>query len=334
MNIIFRADSSSKIGTGHIMRCLVLAEKLKEKNCNVIFICKNEKGNINNIIINKGYKLYILEEDNWQHEEIKNIIFKEDMQVDWLIVDHYGLDFEFEYQMYNYVNNIMVIDDLANRRHFCNVLLDQNLSDNTDKYNSLVPQGCKKFLGLEYLLLRDEFKSIPRRIRNKIENILISFGGSDSTNETLKVLEGLKSLQNINVDVVIGSSNTNKYIIKYFCYKQNYNYYEQINNIAELIDKADIAIGAGGVSLWERCFLGLPSLVTITADNQIEGVNNVNKLQCIKNIGWFENIKSEDYYNAILNLNSNKLSFMSNNCLNLFKENKVGEIIDYLCTNR
>jgi len=335
MNIIFRVDSSSKIGTGHVMRCLVLAEKLKNRNCNVIFICKNYSGNISDIIIDKGYKLYILEENNWQHEEIRKSITKEKLQINWLIVDHYGLDFEFEYQMYNYVNNIMVIDDLANRKHFCNVLLDQNLSDNTNRYDSLIPQGCKKFLGLEYLLLRDEFKNIPKRIRNDlIKNILVSFGGSDSVNETTKVLEGLKSLQNTNVNVIVGNSNINKYTIKYLCHKYNYNYYEQINNIAELINKADLAIGAGGISMWERCYLGLPSLVTILADNQIEGVNSADKLRCIKNLGWYKNVSSEDYYNAILNLNINKLSFMSNNCLKLFNEDKVGEIIDHICTNR
>jgi len=335
LNVIFRVDSSSKIGTGHVMRCLVLAEKLRNRNCNVIFICKNSKGNINDIIIDKGFKLFILEQNNWQHEEIKNYIIKEKIKIDWLIVDSYDLDFEFEYQMCQYIKKIMVIDDLANRRHFCNVLLDQNLSDNTDRYDSLIPQSCKKFLGLEYLLLRDEFKNIPKKIRNdSIKNILVSFGGSDNTNETTKALEGLGPLQNTNVNVIVGNSNINKYTIKYLCHKYNYNYFEQINNMAELINKADIAIGAGGISLWERCYLGCPSLVTILADNQIEGVNNADKLQCIKNMGWYENVKSEDYYNNILNLNINKLSFMSDNCLKLFSEDKVGELIEYICKNR
>ena len=317
------------------MRCLVLAEKLRNKGCNIIFACKNEEGNINNIIINKGYRLFILNQSSWQHKQIQNIINKEKLQIDWLIIDSYSLDFEFEYQMYNYIKNIMVIDDLANRRHFCNILLDHNLYNDSNKYDSLVPQDCKKFLGLEYLLLRDEFKNIPKRIRNNsIQNIIVSFGGSDSTNETMKVLEGLENLQNINIDVVVGSVNTNKYLIKYICYRKNYNYYEQVNNMAELINKADLAIGAGGISLWERCYLGLPSIVTITADNQIEGVNNADKLYCIKNMGWYENVKSEDYYNAIINLNINKLSYMSNNCSKLFNEDKVGEIIEYICENR
>jgi len=336
MNIVFRVDSSSKIGTGHVMRCLVLAEKLRSKGCSIIFICKNNEGNINDIIINKGFKLFILEQNNWQHEEIKKIITNENIQVNWLIIDNYSLDFEFEYQMCQYVKKIMVIDDLENRWHFCNVLLDQNLYDVPIKYKSLVPQDCKIFLGLEYLLLREEFKVAKEKvkIKNKIENILVSFGGTDSVNETTKVLEGLKTLQNVNIDVVVGNSNINKYIIKYICYKQNYNYYEQVNNIAELINKADIAIGAGGISMWERCYLGCPSLVSISANNQIEGVVNADKLCCVKNMGWFENVKSKDYYSMIINLNPNELSFMSDNCLNLFNKDRVDELIDYLYTNR
>lgn len=309
------------------MRCLVLADKLRKNGYNIIFICKNEKGNINNII-NKNYKIYILKSNNT--EEIKRIITKNKLQVKWLIIDHYDLDYKFENQMCNHVNNIMVIDDLANRKHYCDVLLDQNLSNNFDRYNHLIPQNCKLFLGLKYLLLRDEFENTPKRIRNTIKNILVFFGGSDDVNETMKVLESLEPLKNINVDVVVGNSNVNKYIIRYLCYKYNFNFYKQINNIAELINKADLAIGSGGTSLWERCYLGLPSIVAILANNQINSVKNAEKLNCIINLGYYKNIKPEDYYNIITNLISEEIEYMSNNCLNLFKENKVGELIDYI----
>ena len=336
MNIIFRVDSSSKIGTGHLMRCLVLAEKLKDRNCNIIFICKNYNGNISDIIVNKGFKLYLIEQECCDYKEVRNIIIKLNKQIDWLIIDNYNLDLEFEIHMKNIIKKIMVIDDFANRYYFCNMLLNQNLYNNpVGKYKLMVPHNCKMFLGLEYLLLRDEFKNIKREIKHySIRNILVSFGGTDNENETTKVLEGLRPLQNININVVVGSSNINKYTIKYLCYKYNYNYLEQINNMAELINKSDLAIGAGGISLWERCYLGLPSIVSILADNQKDGVEISDKLGCIVNLSWYGNVKSEDYYNAILNLTSDKLKNMSSNCFKLFNEDKVGELVDCICENR
>jgi UDP-2,4-diacetamido-2,4,6-trideoxy-beta-L-altropyranose hydrolase len=332
-NIIFRVDSSNYIGTGHLMRCLVLADKLKQKDCNCIFICKDLEGNLNKLVCDNNYILYQFENNYniWLNDaiETKNII-KDIGDIHYLIIDNYNLEIGYEYQFKRFVNKIMVIDDLG-RKHYYDILLDNNISKNNYINKILYKDNYKLFLGLDYLLLRDEFIVAKNKIRNRdrgIKNILISFGGSDPFNETLKVLEGLKPLNNIDINVVVGNSNINKNIIKQVCETNNYNYYEQIDNIAELINKADLAIGAGGVSLWERCYLGCPSIVTILAENQRQNIEEAEKLNCVINMGWFENTKPEYYYNVVKNIDTLELEYMSNNCLKLFSNNKIDEVIN------
>jgi len=276
MNIIFRTDSSYAIGTGHLMRCLTLADDLAKHGINAEFVCRDLPGNCNFLAEEKGYKVHKVNNDiDDAKETIK--ICQQLSEVDWLIVDNYALDENWERQLRPYVNKIMVIDDLANRNHDCDLLLDQNFYENMEvRYDNLVPDTCKKLLGPKFALLRDEFVQQRTKLRERdgeIKRILIFFGGSDPDNLTEVAIEAIKALnkENIITDIVVGAANAKKaYLKEHYAELPNFNVHCQINNMAELMANADLAIGAGGSTTWERCCLGLPSIVIPIADNQIQ----------------------------------------------------------------
>jgi UDP-2,4-diacetamido-2,4,6-trideoxy-beta-L-altropyranose hydrolase len=307
MNILVRVDSSVKIGTGHLMRCLTLADALKEQGHDIHFVCRDLKGNINQLVVKQGYNLYLLPapekefvshlddtihamwlEVHWQQDckETSRVIQNIDYQFDWLIVDNYALDYRWESLLRSYVMKIMVIDDLADRKHDCDIILDQNYSSGLNKrYRSLVPFACQMLLGPKYAILRPEFlqerQKLPQR-DSFIKRILIFFGGVDSSNETSKALKAIEILDNpdLNVDVIIGSLNPNKSRILEQGKSMPYVVcHEHVENMAEFMVNADLAIGAGGTTTWERYCLCLPSLIEILAENQIiiaEGIQETN----------------------------------------------------------
>jgi UDP-2,4-diacetamido-2,4,6-trideoxy-beta-L-altropyranose hydrolase len=325
MNVVFRVDSSVTIGTGHVMRCLTLAKQLKQMNANVSFICRELEGDLINFIKDNEFTVYILSKamiseadnnaifkwykENWQQDvrETQYLFETHIHSVDFLIVDHYGLDKKWEASLKPFTKKLMVIDDLANRKHVCDFLLDQNLYLNyQDRYKNLVPPECKQLLGPNYVLLREEFieASRQKRIRNEIHNILVFFGGTDPTNETVKALDALALLDNnIKINVVVGSSNTRKDQIREYCDRYpNFFFHCQVSNMAELMNEADLAIGAGGTTTWERCYLGLPSITIIVADNQIELTDAVSKFGASVNLGFSHEVTSNQIFEAVKDL--------------------------------
>lgn len=330
VRIIIRADASVKIGSGHIMRCLTLADALAAKGAKIVFICRELPGNMCDLIKEKGYTVWQIPYRQgynadliWSKSESRidakqtiEILKQECEEFDWLIADHYGIEREWETAMRPYSKKVMVIDDLANREHDCDIILDQNLYTGMEsRYDSLIPSYCKTFLGPEYVLLRPEFieeysKECVRTRTGDIHNILIFFGGSDVTNETKKALEAISSINNPNIctNVVIGSSNIYQEEIKTICKEiKNCSYHCQVSNMAQLMSEADLAIGAGGTTTWERCFLGLPAITVCIADNQRELLQTVEKKQAILNLGWYQKVTYKDIQDSIQYLMNNKM---------------------------
>jgi len=315
----FRTDSSIFIGAGHVMRCLTLAEKLRDKGADVCFISRQHDGNLNGLIQKKDFTLYELpkrdvtrientsknEYATWlglpqgddAHETI-NIL--NDNQPDWLIVDHYALDQAWEQMVRPYVKKIMVIDDLANRKHDCDVLLDQNYARNLQqRYTNLVPPFCTTLLGPQYALLRKEFAEVRARLKPRdgsIKRLFVFFGGVDADNMTGKVLEVLSAeeFSYLYVDVVIGKTNPHRDIITYLVNQRNRTtLHVQVKNIAELMAQADLALCAGGTTTWERFCLGLPSLVITIADNQVPFTRDLHDAELLR---WLGNSKDVDVF--------------------------------------
>lgn len=305
MNVCIRTDSSVAIGSGHVMRCLTLADALHDANATVSFICRELPGNLNEYIAQKGYQVHSLPfKESMACEEDAQltlaILEGNGGSIDWLIVDHYGIDARWESILRSRVKKIMVIDDLADRRHECDLILDQNYYPEMEhRYDDLLPTHCRKLLGPGHALLRMEFLQARKKLRQRdgsVGRILISFGGSDLTNETEKAVLALRMLNrpNILLDVVVGSANPHRAGIEKLCSAlPNATFHYQISNIAELMIQADLAIGAGGASTWERCFLGLPTLTVITADNQTETTVALAAAGVIWNLGCASEVTAE-----------------------------------------
>lgn len=335
INIIFRVDSAIEIGTGHVMRCLTLAKQLREKGANVFFICRDFEGNIIRLIRDENFIVYILKKvtedkvlswmiENWvlDAEETKEIIKNEIGHCSLLIIDHYGISEDWERMLIDSVDMVMVVDDLANRKHACDILLDQNYYLNQlIRYNNLVPDYCIKLLGPDYLLLREEFLKFKpaQRCDENIENVMVFYGGTDPTAETLKALKALESF-NFNITVVVGNKNPHIRLIKKKCADmKRTRLLIQTNEIAKLMRESDIFIGAGGSSLWERCFFKLPSIVTITADNQRELSQTIASQGAIKLLGEYEDVSEEKIKEVLMKFEKNKevLTKMSERCESL-----------------
>lgn len=334
VNTFFRVDSSIQMGTGHLMRCLTLADALRKKESNVSFICRELPGNLCDLIEKKGFKVYRLPYTtvkynnknqssgyaqwlgvSWEEdaEQTNAILAKEETVVDWLIIDHYALDKQWESLTRPFVGKIMVIDDLADRPHDCDLLLDQNLYEDIEtRYEGIVPNNCQLLLGPRYALLRQEFVEARKNLRERdgnVKNILIFFGGTDPTNETWKALEAVQLLNrpDIAIDVVVGAANSSKDSIKEICSTMsNAHYHCQVDNMAQLVVNADLAIGGGGTTTWERCLLALPTIVLVIAENQMETTKAVAKAGAIYNLGWSRLVSTEKIMVAIKKAIENK----------------------------
>ena len=299
--VFFRTDASAAIGSGHVMRCLALAAKLKTAGAEVCFICRELPGNLCGTINDSwGFPVHRLPHDpgwtphpssnepdttthaawlgaDWQDDarQTAGAISSQLKGSDWLVVDHYALDARWEAALRPSTRHLMVIDDLADRSHECDVLLDQNLHrDLSTRYDNLIPSHCQRLLGPRYALLRQEFGKARAKLRVRdgvVRRLLIFFGGTDTNNETAKALEAVKALNrpDVDVDVIVGATSPNLENIRSICAGLPHAcLHHNPNNIAELIGNADLAIGATGATSWERCCLGLPSIVISLAMNQ------------------------------------------------------------------
>lgn len=316
-SVVIRVDSSELIGSGHLMRCLTLAERMRHNGKSVHFICRELTGNLCQIVSDKGFFLHRLlmhAPDNsltryaaWltvsqavDAEETEEIL-RRIQPVEWLVVDSYALDIAWEQQMRPLVQEIFVIDDLANRRHDCDVLLDQNFYREMEyRYDGLVPEKCKLLLGPRHALLREEFYAARKHLRERdgvLRRILVFYGGSDATRETEKAIRALLQLHlpAVDVDVVVGGSNRRREYIEEFCAQHDFlHYHIQVSNMAELMANADLCLGAGGTTTWERCFLGLPAIVTAVAENQIKICEDCAEAGYICYLGRWDMVTAED----------------------------------------
>jgi UDP-2,4-diacetamido-2,4,6-trideoxy-beta-L-altropyranose hydrolase len=325
MKVFIRADASVEIGSGHVMRCLTLAQELQGLNAQVSFICKDILGNLIYYIESKGFKVYRIE---MSANEIHHVsaILSQHSPTDWLVVDHYSLNAQWERAMQPYCRRILVIDDLANREHDCDILLDQNYYESPEhRYDALVPKNTKVLIGPQFALLRKEFREARKTLRERdgtFRRILVFFGGSDPTNETIKALKAIQLIDknHLIVDVVVGGSNPNQEEIAELCSTlPNFNYYCQVENMAELMVRADLALGAGGATTWERSYLGLPTLVVVLADNQKELTAAIARKEVILNLGWHSEVLVQHWLQAMKLVMSKPLLLkrMSENALAL-----------------
>lgn len=313
-SICIRVDGSWHMGFGHMMRCLVLAEALREYGYPVVFICHDLPGNPNQLARDRGFRVFLLPRsrnnndhyaEQWQDARETIAILEAIPPCYCLVVDHYHLDRCWEESVAPYTNKLIVIDDLANRPHYCHLLLDQNLVQNMkQRYSGLVPDSCRCFLGPCHALLRPEFIKAAVHARNRdgrVGNILVSLGGTDPGGVTVRAVQGLALLNrhDITVHVAAGCPMRTRSFLQRLCQEYGMIFHGRTETMAQLISEVDLGIGAGGISMWERCLLGLPSICVIMADNQKAIVETAAGFEAVQNLGWHEQVTPLDIKESV-----------------------------------
>lgn len=292
---LFRVDASHDIGTGHVMRCLTLADRLRSAGGGSIFICREHGGHLADLIRSRGHVVELLPKgtaggvtgelahsawlgDSQSADAAAVSALAESFAPDWIIVDHYGLDVTWEEAVGGPGRRIMAIDDLADRRHCCHILLDQNLGRQAADYDGLTPSHCRILTGARYALLRPEFvqcreQALARRTAARPKSLLIALGGVDADNVTGRTLHALQYgdlPDDLHITLVMGPAAPWRETIREMAaaMPSPTQLIVGAQNMATLMVEADAAIGAAGSTAWERCCLGLPTGMWVLADNQ------------------------------------------------------------------
>jgi len=352
MRVLFRVDSSFVIGTGHVSRCLNLAILLRDKHIHCEFICLRLEGSLIEKILNTGFKVNLLQhrikgefnldhengtfplDENFDSQEVVKFLLNNNF--DFLIVDHYSLDFSWERAVRNFVKKIFVIDDLANRRHDCDFLLDQNfVAQYQSRYKTLAPKNCKFFFGPKYAIFNKNFekKRQLKTFKDKPSSILIYFGGSVINNLTQIAIEAVIGLMpELILNIVLSSKNPLYQSIKdRYTNFANVNIYSDLPDLSEIILQSDIGIGAGGTTSLERCFLGMPSIVVSIAENQVEISKALDQIGIIKYLGHFNNVSGKDIQKSLLEiLESKNFRCWSTKCFNFMDTSGGDRIVEEL----
>lgn len=294
MFVVFRTDANPQIGTGHLMRCLVLADALAAAGARCLFLCRGAGlGPAAARIATAGHELYPLPEaaavprDGLAHSawlphgqardaELCLGILAKQPRADWLVVDHYALDARWQTPLRQAAHRLLVIDDLADRRHDCDLLVDQNFhAAGAARYQGLLPAAAGRLCGPRYALLRPDFArlraaGLDHRPTGDGRRLLVLFGGADQADLTGRTVGVLADLGYAGpVDVVAGPLYVGIDALKNrLAALPAATLHVNPPHVAELMATADLAVGSPGVTSWERCALGLPTVAIATADNQ------------------------------------------------------------------
>ncbi|WP_111414077.1 UDP-2,4-diacetamido-2,4,6-trideoxy-beta-L-altropyranose hydrolase [Billgrantia lactosivorans] len=307
--VAFRADASLEIGSGHVMRCLTLADALRAQGAQCHFFCREHPGHLGELIEARGYPVHRLAQEardtdtavtpgtepepahahwlgaSWDEDAASCLPLLAELAPVWLVVDHYALDHRWETAVLDGLlgsrPRLLVIDDLADRRHVADLLLDQNLGRQEEDYRGLIPERCQVLAGPRYALLRPEFRewreaSLSRRARApQLQRLLINLGGVDKDNVTGQVLDALSGCDlpaDLQISVVMGAAAPWRESVTAQAKKMPWptEVVVNVSDMARRMAEADLAIGAAGSTSWERCCLGLPTLMVVLADNQRE----------------------------------------------------------------
>lgn len=286
-NILFRADGGAAIGSGHLRRCLSLAERLRDWGHRCLFICRASDRSFNGLVSDAGFDLIELpaaEAVSQQRDAEQTLAAVGGVSFDVVIVDHYGLDQFWEKAVRGVAGRLAVIDDLADRHHDCDALIDVAPGDPA-RYDGLVPAGCQKLLGPNYAMLRPEFARLRQARAERsgaAGRILISFGGVDPDDLTGTAIAAIRAvLPTVAIDAVLTGLSPHRQTLEDRATDDPHlSVHVDAANMAELMQAADLAIGAGGSTSWERACMGLPSIVAVIAENQRTTANALERLGC------------------------------------------------------
>ncbi|MBL8616171.1 MAG: UDP-2,4-diacetamido-2,4,6-trideoxy-beta-L-altropyranose hydrolase [Deltaproteobacteria bacterium] len=327
LHVALRVDASALIGTGHLVRCLTLAAALRSRGARCTFVCRHAPPALVERVHAAGHGLLLLPGgadvafvpgadepphaawlgQPWARDAADTAAALAPGGWDWLVVDHYALDRRWEEAVAPLAQRLLVIDDLADRPHACDLLLDQNLQRDMDhRYDGLLPTTCARLLGPAYALLRPEFAAArasraasppaPRRL-------FVFFGGADPNDMTSRALDALDNVEDIELDVVIGSLHPKRAQLLARCAAHpGWSCAVDVHDMAARMARAAVGVGAGGTTTWERCAVGLPSVVVSVAHNQVEIAAACAAAGVQLDLGWGPALSTSALRGAVVGL--------------------------------
>ena len=327
MMIIFRVDSSNNIGGGHLTRCINIANQLKKRKVNSIFLCQDLPGLDIKLLKIYNFKYKLLPENkNFKKDAKETIKFLIDQNLnpDCLVIDHYEIDINWEEMLRIYTRKICVIDDLADKKHYCDFLINQVFGIKPSIYENLINSSCQLFLGSEYIMLRPEFAAMRNKALNKFEsievkNVHLFFSSNDKNGLTIKYSNLLlDNFPAINIYISVGNNFLELEKLKQLAFHNKRIHWKQNNlNIEKQMARCQIAIGTPGMITWERACLGIPSIQLGIKDFQDSILNDLDALGLCKWIGPEKEIKEGEFIQICRNFIEDKkyLSEMRRKCL-------------------
>lgn len=284
MRVLIRADASPTIGSGHIARCLTLARVLRKQGAHVAFACRLLPGHRLDSLAAEGFETFALPDcypDEDPQQTIEAMLpwqvdiaalaqaLERHPAFDWIIVDHYGLDHHWQTAARRWAPRIAAVDDLATRTYSIDLLLNQNLSGSPEAYASLLAPGCQSLLGPRFAMLRDEFCCPAIEIKPKAKRVLVNFGGFDAAMQTHHAMLALADFHELEVDFVAGADNPAWTQMQALAAsRSNWRLHSFVSNFYRLMTEADLFVGAGGGTSWERAAMGLPTICIAVSNNQ------------------------------------------------------------------
>lgn len=317
MKLLFRADGGAALGTGHVNRCLAAAAAFGARGAISRFLCRDLDGLPAETIAAGGHQLILIPADaSVSTDAASTLEVLRGFDAEVVIVDHYGLGAAWERPVRSAVRCLLAIDDLADRPHDVDLLLDQNVHvDPAGRYAGRVPASATLLLGPQYALVHREFAAVretchPRS--GELRELLVCFTGGDCGGETLKALEGIAAFnREAAVHAVVGAANPHRTDVARLCAEQGFEFHCQIDTMAELMGRVDLAIGGGGSAHWERCALGLPGIVTVLAENQSAVTRALAEIGAVIMLGRREALTSAHYTSALRSVDAASLRALS-----------------------
>lgn len=286
MNVLIRADASAQAGGGHIARCIALAEAIHDRGGDALFATRQDATLGHRMLKAAGmpYRELSCGADWLSDAEATRQLLGGN---DWVVVDHYGLDARWQKVFKDDGIGVLVLDELADRPHACDILVDTGRpEDGGNAYDRLVPDNCIRLLGPHYLVLRREFRETPPapKDQKKTTDLLVFFGSTDGASLTGRLLDAIDQVGlrgDLTTHVLLSKVNARYEEIRN---RRGIVVHENVSDMAGLLADMDIAIGAGGVSMWERCRMGVPSLTVALNDNQMPGVTLASSAGVIRSL--------------------------------------------------
>ncbi len=292
--LVIRADANAHMGVGHLMRCLALAQGWKARGGQTTFITACEREDLRQRLSGEGFQVVTLERPHPDPADWETTSQALAEQPDaWVVLDGYHFDPAYQRQIKDAGHRLLVIDDMAHLDHYCaDVVLNQNI--NADQLRYSCESGTRLLLGTRYVLLRSEFlarQEWQREIPDMARQVLVTLGGGDPDNQTLKVIRALQrvDVNGLEAVVVVGASNPHLRELRSAASDSQFaiQLVHNVTNMPELMAWADVAVSAGGSTCWELAFMGLPSMVLVLAENQQGIAAGLEDAGVVIELGWY-----------------------------------------------